>query len=866
MGHVLRKLVTIMLALSVIWPLSLVSATTAVADAGPFKAKVDIDGRGSMDPDDRVSTDAYLADADVTIVCQDTGPAVGGSAVWDYTTKKVWVPDTYVRTGIDGFLPDVPRCLSIGIDGYANKGSLHGPYRVKVDLDGRGSANPDDRVRIDAYMRDSQILIKCQDYGGAVNGSTLWDYTSQGLWVPDVHISTGTTGWIPGMPSCSSLGIPGGGGTQPGGGRQFPIRTTLNGYHGKSLSSAREEDKYSEESYITIVCQAYGETNYGGSTVWDKTVDGLWVADYYVRTGSTDIVMNRCDNDGPSGGGGNRYLVRTTLNGYHGKSLSSAREEDRYAGNSYIAIVCQAYGEFNYGGSAVWDKTSDGLWVADYYVKTGSSDIVLPRCDNDPKPAGGGGGTGNPGTPMPPGSGTVDRGNVRDQIVRAAYSQLGVAEWGDNCNPYGSGGSVKCGWAWCSMFASWTWRHAGIDVFLPYSGDFYWWGKSRGTLRSLSDIRPGDLVLYGTSAGNSTHVGVVVEVDGNGLITTIEGNYGNAVTKVTSFSPYGAHPGGHGSPIYAVVSPLADSSTVWERSGGPGDEEPDKENCTTRLDTVPGGGWNMTCLEFRKERGWEEVRGVAYVFPARPTVTRAHLNLRLSDLPGSGSSVEVRCESALLDSVRSCATAWRPQFIGAVELSVAYAFNGDTQNRNVGDLRFRGAAQENNTFCGPAAMQAVLSTTGADPVPSQREIADEVGTSQLGTLPTNMAHYGNTIVGYTYNQNYLRNTDEDNAVAIANTFSAVWWSLTTKSQPSILLAKSDYLPWVNVNNGLLRHYVVIHGFSTLPTSGGGQTYRFRVWDPQEARHHYMTIDQMVYAMRNAMTPGLLHLITPKANP
>ncbi|KAA2252808.1 NlpC/P60 family protein [Solihabitans fulvus] len=554
-GAATRAAAALVAALSCTGALLVGLAGMAQADTnGPFPAKTAIDGRGSMNPDDRVVPDAYVAGAAVYLTCQDTGPAVNGSTTWDYTTDRLWIPDTYVKTGVDGFVSGVPRCLAIGVDGHANAGSPQGPYPAKADIDGRGSMNVDDRVRTDAYLQGSGIYLKCQDTGPVVNGSPIWDYTANGYWIPDTYVKTGADAFIPGVPLCSSLGIDGHAAGNAGGGRQFYAKTTLNGYAGKSLSSAKTVDRYAGGSYVTIVCQAYGETNYGGSAIWDRTTDGLWVADYYVKTNSTGFVLGRCDNDGPAGGGGSgSYLVETTLNGYAGKSLSSAKTEDKYPGGSTIAIVCQAYGEFNYGGSAVWDKTTDGLWVADYYIKTGATDIVLGRCDNDPKPTGGD--SGNPSTPTSPPPGSVQSSAIRNTIVAAANSQLGLHEWGDNCNPFGRDG-VKCGDPWCSMFASWTWRQAGIDVYLPYSGDFYWWGKQHGTLRAKNEVQPGDLVLFGSGPSSSNHVGVVVEVQPDGQIISVEGNWGNKVSRV---GPYSAlFPSPTHENIFAVVAPVDD--------------------------------------------------------------------------------------------------------------------------------------------------------------------------------------------------------------------------------------------------------------------------------------------------------------------
>ncbi|KFZ24009.1 hypothetical protein V502_01491 [Pseudogymnoascus sp. VKM F-4520 (FW-2644)] len=61
-----------------------------------------------------------------------------------------------------------------------------------------------------------------------------------------------------------------------------------------------------------------------------------------------------------------------------------------YAKGHSVTITCQTGGT-SVNGNSIWDKTSDGCYVADYYVKTGSSGYVKPKC--------GGGGGGNCSAP-----------------------------------------------------------------------------------------------------------------------------------------------------------------------------------------------------------------------------------------------------------------------------------------------------------------------------------------------------------------------------------------------------------------------------------------------------------------------------------
>ncbi len=58
---------------------------------------------------------------------------------------------------------------------------------------------------------------------------------------------------------------------------------------------------YAKGHDVKLTCQAYGES-INGDSLWDKTTDGCYVADYYVKTGTSSMVVGQCG--GSSGGGG----------------------------------------------------------------------------------------------------------------------------------------------------------------------------------------------------------------------------------------------------------------------------------------------------------------------------------------------------------------------------------------------------------------------------------------------------------------------------------------------------------------------------------------------------------------------------------
>ncbi|MEU4806074.1 CHAP domain-containing protein [Actinosynnema sp. NPDC023587] len=125
-----------------------------------------------------------------------------------------------------------------------------------------------------------------------------------------------------------------------------------------------------------------------------------------------------------------------------------------------------------------------------------------------------------------------ERGRART-IVSAARRELGRRESppGSNRNPYGPTD------AWCSSFATAMWRKSGVDIpLLPFTGDVFRWGQRNGkAYTKLGDVRPGDVLLFGTgpqSTATSKHIGIVEKVSG-GTVTLIEGNSGDAVRRNT---------------------------------------------------------------------------------------------------------------------------------------------------------------------------------------------------------------------------------------------------------------------------------------------------------------------------------------------
>lgn len=132
-----------------------------------------------------------------------------------------------------------------------------------------------------------------------------------------------------------------------------------------------------------------------------------------------------------------------------------------------------------------------------------------------------------------PGVGEAVVGGARERMVAAAFAEVGVREWGDNCNPYSSG----C-FAWCAVFVSWIWNKAGYEFYDTYVENFYKWGARRGAYsEDFSKALPGDALIYDKPDDRYYHIGLIVQVYGDGTIDTIEGNSTTKVTHHKRFNP-----------------------------------------------------------------------------------------------------------------------------------------------------------------------------------------------------------------------------------------------------------------------------------------------------------------------------------------
>jgi len=132
-----------------------------------------------------------------------------------------------------------------------------------------------------------------------------------------------------------------------------------------------------------------------------------------------------------------------------------------------------------------------------------------------------------PGSVRPVGSAS---GDLRQRILDIAQAEVGTVEASNNNdggvtkypNYFGRGQE-----SYCADFASWVLTQAGAGLNEPWCPSIINKLAASGNWKGRNNPEPGDLVLFDWNHdGAADHVGLVKAVNGNGTITTIEGNTG----------------------------------------------------------------------------------------------------------------------------------------------------------------------------------------------------------------------------------------------------------------------------------------------------------------------------------------------------
>jgi hypothetical protein len=116
--------------------------------------------------------------------------------------------------------------------------------------------------------------------------------------------------------------------------------------------------------------------------------------------------------------------------------------------------------------------------------------------------------------------------NQLQKFLEVAKAEVGYLEGPkDNQTKY-----QRANQPWCGAFVNWVAKQAGVKipncVYTP-SGAAAFMDKKAWTIAEQADPKPGDIVFFDfviDALDRIGHVGIVVKNNGNGTVTTIEGN------------------------------------------------------------------------------------------------------------------------------------------------------------------------------------------------------------------------------------------------------------------------------------------------------------------------------------------------------
>ena len=120
-------------------------------------------------------------------------------------------------------------------------------------------------------------------------------------------------------------------------------------------------------------------------------------------------------------------------------------------------------------------------------------------------------------------------------FVAKARTQVGVVEVPDNKTIYGKF-TGHDGQPWCGSFVMWCAAQIGFKampncVYTP-AGVSVFQGQGKWSNHETAKPQPGDIVFFSFDGKGIEHVGIVVKDNGDGTVTTIEGNT-SPMTKPT---------------------------------------------------------------------------------------------------------------------------------------------------------------------------------------------------------------------------------------------------------------------------------------------------------------------------------------------
>lgn len=276
----------------------------------------------------------------------------------------------------------------------------------------------------------------------------------------------------------------------------------------------------------------------GSRPTWASGTSGHGPGCFLAQQSDGNLVLYNADDQPLWAANSHQQVLQT------GQRLDS----NQWLSNGPSMLIMQGAGNavLYKSGKATWGAPSRGSVPGSYLVMQGDCNLVI-YAGTRPTWASGSGGAGSGCTlVLQPGGTAFIRNNAGkvvwrslslssggSSIVALAAANVGKGACSTNSLHNGVGFESSCtgnGGApefWCADFAKWVWANSGVldtGILNAESASFWLYGQDNRTLSNVPQV--GDAVVYDYSDGYAQHVAIVSQVNPNGTIESISGDWG----------------------------------------------------------------------------------------------------------------------------------------------------------------------------------------------------------------------------------------------------------------------------------------------------------------------------------------------------
>jgi murein DD-endopeptidase MepM/ murein hydrolase activator NlpD len=318
---------------------------------------------------------------------------------------------------------------------------------------------------------------------------------------------------------------------------------------------------------------AYEGTNSGGNMVWIDTPDGYRIKNMHLKSGSIPTNLRR----------GSIVTIGDKI-GEVGSTGWSTGQHLHYQVEKDGVPINPMYGTGGFfdsinnlvtTGTSILNKLTGGIFSS----STSSTS------------------TDDTSTFSTSSTSTVDATEMAAKVIQIALNEVGTKETGVNNVKYNTwfyGREVNgSSYTWCMAFVQWCFNEAGIPFDFKSASVSAVYNHYKSTKPSMI-IKTSDTILPGDVMIQNHHTGIVVKDNGDGTVSTIEGNTTNSVAERTQKK----------STILGFIrhQSLGDSTTISTSSSSTNtSNDANLINGETRLVPISGLGKSKTFM------GWQMI-------------------------------------------------------------------------------------------------------------------------------------------------------------------------------------------------------------------------------------------------------------------